>query len=121
MATMSKFPRVMGALTLAYSVAVIAKPKVLAGPCGLTDSAGGVPPKVATTVRAISTRDAIISAAMLFAPAGQPLKTLTTVRGLCDISDGLVLGGPADPETRKKIVAVGGAWGAVVLLSRRWA
>jgi hypothetical protein len=118
---MTTFPRAMGALTLAYSVAVVAKPKVLAGPCGLTDSLGEVPRDVATSVRAISTRDAIISAAMLVAPAGPALRAATTIRGLCDLSDGVILGLPADPATRKKIVAVGGTWGALVLLSRRWA
>ncbi|MCU1602573.1 MAG: hypothetical protein JWO22_3282 [Frankiales bacterium] len=111
----------MGALTLAYSVAVVVKPKVLAGPCGLTDELGEVPRDVAASVRAISTRDAIISAAMMVAPAGPALRALTTVRGLCDISDGVTLGLPATPEVRKKVIAVGGAWGAVVLLSRRWA
>lgn len=118
---MTTFPRLMGALTLAYSAAVVAKPKVLAGPCGLTDDLGEVPRDVAATVRAISTRDAVISAAMLVAPAGPALRTMTAVRGLCDLSDGLTLGLPADRETRRKIVAVGGAWGALVLLSRRWA
>jgi hypothetical protein len=118
---MTTFPRVMGALTLAYSVAVVAKPKVLAGPCGLTDSLGEVPRDVASTIRAVSTRDAVISAAMLVAPAGPALRTITTVRGLCDLSDGVTLGLPAEPQTRKKVIAVGGAWGALVLLSRRWA
>ena len=118
---MTTFPRVMGALTLAYSVAVVARPKVLAGPCGLTDSLGEVPRDVASTVRAVSTRDAVISAAMLVAPAGPALRTLTAVRGMCDLSDGLTLGLPADPATRKKVIAVGGAWGSLVLLSRRWA
>jgi hypothetical protein len=118
---MTTFPRVMGALTLAYSVAVVVKPKVLAGPCGLVDEFGDVPPHVATSVRAISTRDAIISAAMLVVPGGPALRAVTTVRGLCDISDGVILGLPADPKTRKNIIAVGGAWGAVVLFSRRWA
>ena len=118
---MTTFPRVMGALTLAYSVAVVARPKVLAGPCGLTDDLGQVPRDVASAVRALSTRDAVISAAMLVAPAGPALRTVTVVRGLCDLSDGLTLGLPAEPETRKKVIAVGGAWGALVLLSRRWA
>ncbi len=118
---MTAFPRLMGVATLAYSLAVVANPKVLAGPCGLVDEFGDVPPDVATSVRAISTRDAIISAVMLVAPAGPALKAVTTVRGLCDLSDGVILGLPADPATRKKIVAVGGTWGALVLLSRRWA
>lgn len=115
------FPRVMGGLTLAYSAAVLVRPKVLAGPCGLTDPIGEVPREVACTVRAVSARDAVVSAAMLVAPAGPALRVVTMVRGLCDISDGLTLGLPAGPAKRKKVVAVGVAWGGLVLLSRRWA
>jgi hypothetical protein len=116
------FPRIMGAATLAYSVAVVVKPKVLAGPCQLVDEHGEVPPHVATAVRAVSTRDAIISALMLVLPAGPALRGVTTARGLCDISDAAMFGLPAkDPAARKKIVAVGTGWGALVLLSRRWA
>jgi hypothetical protein len=116
------FPRILGAATLAYSVAVVAKPKVLAGPCGLVDEFGEVPPSVATAVRAVSTRDAIISVLMLVAPAGPALRFVTTTRGLCDLSDAAVFGLPVkDPVARKKIVAVGVGWGSLVLLSRRWA
>lgn len=112
----------MGAATLAYSLAVIARPKVLAGPCGLVDEFGDVPRDVGASVRAVATRDAIVSAVMLVAPAGPALRTATTIRGLCDISDAAVFGLPApDAATRKKIVAVGGGWGVLVLLSRRWA
>lgn len=119
---MTAFPRLMGAATLAYSLTVIAKPKVLAGPCGLVDEFGEVVPDVATSLRAVSTRDAIISALMLVAPAGPALRAVTTTRGLCDLSDTLMFGIPAkDPATRRKVVAVGGGWGALVLLSRHWA
>lgn len=118
---MTAFPRIMGAATLAYSLAVVANPKVLAGPCELVDEFGDVPPEVATAVRAVSTRDAIISALMLVAPAGPALKAVTLTRGLCDISDAAVFGLPATPAGRKKIAAVGAGWGGLVLLSRRWA
>jgi hypothetical protein len=98
------FPRIMGAATLAYSVAVVVKPKVLAGPCQLVDAHGEVPAHVATAVRAVSTRDAIISALMLVLPAGPALRGVTTARGLCDISDAVMFGLPAkDPAARKKI------------------
>ncbi|MGZ6804956.1 MAG: hypothetical protein ACXVFU_18105 [Nocardioidaceae bacterium] len=119
---MTAFPRLMGAATLAYSVAVVARPKVLAGPCALVDEHGDVPRHVATAVRAVSTRDAIISALMVVAPAGPALRAVTTVRGLCDLSDTAVFGLPVrDPAVRRKILAVGGLWGGTVLLSRRWA
>lgn len=119
---MSAFPRIMGAATLAYSVAVVVKPKVLAGPCQLVNEFGEVPPQVATAVRAVSTRDALLSALMLFVPAGPALRAVTTARGLCDISDAAVFGLPVqDRAARNKIMIVGAGWGALVLLSRRWA
>lgn len=119
---MTTLPRLLGAATLAYSVAVVAKPKLLAGPCTLLDDLGEVPRDVATAVRAVSTRDAIISAVMLVAPAGPALKAVTTTRALCDLSDAVVFGAVAkDPAARKKIVAVAAGWGSLVLLSRRWA
>ena len=115
-------PRLLGAATLAYSVAVVAKPKVLAGPCGLVDEFGNVPRDVATAVRAVSTRDAIISAAMLVTPAGPALRAVTATRALCDLSDALVFGSMAkDPVARKKIVAVTATWGTLIWISRRWA
>jgi hypothetical protein len=119
---MTAFPRIMGALTLAYSVAVVARPKVLAGPCELVDDRGEVPRDVATAVRAVSTRDAIVSGLMLVAPAGPALRTITTARALCDLSDAVAFGATAKTGAgRKKIVGVAAGWGSLVLLSRRWA
>lgn len=119
---MIPLPRLLGAATLAYSVACVAKPKVLAGPCTLVDEFGEVPADVAVAVRAVSVRDAIISAAMILAPAGPALRAVTTTRALCDFSDVVVFGAVAkDPVARKKIVGLAGAWGTVCWLSRRWA
>lgn len=115
-------PRVLGAATLAYSAAVLASPKVIAGPCGLLDEHGQVPRDVATAVRAVSARDAILCAAMLVAPSGPALRVLTTTRGLFDLSDAVVFGSKATtPEQRRKIVGVTAGWGSLCLLSRRWA
>lgn len=122
MATMSFCPRLLGAATLAYSVAVLAKPKVLAGPCGLVDEWGEVVPDVATAVRAVSTRDAIISVGMLMAPGGPALRAITATRAVCDLSDALVFGAVAKtPASRKKIVAVAAGWAALCAVSLRWA
>lgn len=118
---MTAFPRLMGAATLVYSVAVVVKPKVLAGPCELVDERGDVPRTTATAVRAVSTRDAIISGLMLVAPAGPALRAVTTTRALCDLSDAAVFGATATPAGRKKIAGVAVGWGSLVLLSRRWA
>ena len=118
----TSLPRALGLATLAYSVAVVIEPKVLAKPCTLVDETGKVDPDVATAVRAVSTRDAIVSLGMVLAPAGPALRALTTARAACDISDAFVFGAVAkDPVARKKIVGVAAGWGTLCLLSRRWA
>ena len=122
MANLSSLPRILGAATAAYSVAVVLKPAVLAKPCGLADADGAIPPHVATAVRAVSVRDTIISVAMMTVPAGAPLRTAAVIRGLCDMSDAATFGLPVkDASMRTKIVAVGSAWGALCILSSRWA
>ena len=119
---MPAVPRLLGAATLAYSLAVIAKPKVLAGPCELVDEFGDVPADVATAVRAVSTRDAIMSVAMLVTPAGPALRAVTATRAICDLSDAVVFGAVAkNPTARKKIVGVTATWGTLIWISRRWA
>jgi hypothetical protein len=115
-------PRLIGAATLAYSAAVLAKPELLARPCELTDDQGQVPGAVAAAVRAVAARDAVISAVMLVAPAGAALRAVTTARALCDLTDVVTLGVYAqDPKARAKVVGVAGGWGALGLLSRCWA
>ena len=115
-------PRLLGAATLAYSVASLVQPKVIAGPCGMVDDQGEVVRDVATAVRAVAARDALICAAMLVVPAGDPLRAVTTVRGLFDLTDAAVFGSIATtPQQRRKIVAVTAGWGSLCLLSRRWA
>lgn len=122
MPTRSLCPRLLGAATLAYSVAVVVRPKVLAGPCGLVDEWGDVAADVSTAVRAASTRDAIISIGMLMAPVGPALRTITATRAACDLSDAVVFGAVAKtPESRKKIVMVTAGWAALCALSVRWA
>lgn len=119
---MIALPRLLGAATLGYSVAVLAKPKLLAGPCELVDDFGDVAPEVATTVRAVATRDAVISIAMMVAPAGPALRAVTGTRAICDLSDVVVFGAHAkDPAARAKITGLAGTWGTLIWLSRRWA
>ena len=119
---MIALPRLLGAATFAYSVAVLAKPKLLAGPCELVDDHGDVPGEVATAVRAVATRDAIISVAMMLAPAGPALRALTGTRAVCDLSDIGVFGAYAkDPAARAKIAGLAGGWGSLIWWSRRWA
>ena len=115
-------PRVMGAATAAYSLSTIVKPAIFARPCGLTDADGAVPPGVATAIRAVSARDVAASLAMVVAPAGPALDTAIALRAAADFSDAVVFGLLArDPKVRTKVLAVTVTWGALTLLSKRFA
>lgn len=103
--------RVMGGLTVVYSVAVLAKPKIFAKPCGLVDAGGEVPADVEPLIRSIAARDTFIGLAMVAAPAGAPLRWATGLRALSDLGDAAVLGSALpDTAARKKVIEVSGAW-----------
>jgi hypothetical protein len=85
-------PRAIALATAAYSVAVIVKPKVLAGPVGLTEADGSVPKPTASLIRSIGTRDVVLATALAVAPAGYPLRLLSAARVVADASDALWLG-----------------------------
>lgn len=115
-------PRVLGALTAAYSLSTIARPAIFAKPCGLADADGSVPPGIATTIRAVSARDVAASVALMTVPAGPALRTAVALRAAADFSDTVVFGLLArDPKVRTKVVAVTATWGLLTLASRRWA
>lgn len=110
--------RALGVATAAYSAAVIARPAVLAGPCGWTDSSGGTTGPVRALVTAIGARDAVIGIAMIVAPAGTPLRAALLVRAACDAGDAVVLGGAVhDRQRRQRIVGVAAGWGALCALA----
>ncbi len=113
-------PRLLGAATLVYSLAAIARPRVIAGPVELLEPDRSVHPHVAAPVRAVSGRDVMTAVAMLTAPAGAPLRLATTLRALSDYTDALAFGlaAPAG-RVRRKVVLVTAGWGTVNLLSRR--
>ena len=111
--------RLLGAATLAYSAAVLVDPKVIARPCEMLDEDGLVPPAVATSLRAVSARDAVVSLLMLVAPAGPGLRTAVTVRAVSDLCDAAVFGSRVSPGSRGKVVGVPLAWGLLCLASRR--
>jgi hypothetical protein len=115
-------PRVLGAATAAYSLTALARPAVFARPCGLVDADGSVPPGVATAIRAVSARDVAASVAMVVAPVGPALDTAIALRAAADLSDAVVFGLLArDPAVRTKVLAVTVTWGALTLLSKRFA
>jgi len=103
--------RVLGAATTAYSVAIIAAPRVLAGPCGLTTPTGDVTNSTKVLIRAIGARDAAIGTAMMVAPPGQVLRWVAAARVASDAADAVVFGvGLRDRKARVKVVAFAAGW-----------
>ncbi|MEV4057051.1 hypothetical protein AB0J55_38095 [Amycolatopsis sp. NPDC049688] len=110
--------RVLGAVTAAYSVTIVAAPRVLAKPCGLTTASGGVSADVRTLIAGIGARDAAIGLAMLFAPAGKPLRFALGARVASDAADAVVFGtGLPDRSARKKVAAFAVTWAALCAAS----
>ncbi|WP_410590405.1 hypothetical protein [Amycolatopsis sp. lyj-23] len=115
---MPALTRVLGAATAAYSATIIAAPRVLAKPCGLTDATGGVSASVRTLIAGIGARDAAIGLAMLFAPAGKPLQVALAARVASDAADALVFGtGLPDRSARPKVAAFALTWAALCAAS----
>jgi hypothetical protein len=69
---MTKTVRALGAVTVAYSVAVVAVPELLAKPCRMT-VAGETPRPARLLVRGTGVRDTAIGLAMMTAPPGVAL------------------------------------------------
>jgi hypothetical protein len=106
--------RVLGAITVAYSVAIIAVPKLLAKPCRMTDVTGGTPMPVRTLIRGIGARDAAIGVAMMVAPPGIALTTATVCRVASDAGDAVAFGiGLPDASTKLKIAGFAVLWAAL--------
>ncbi|RZT88978.1 hypothetical protein EV383_5932 [Pseudonocardia sediminis] len=115
---MTWFPRLLGAATAAYSVAIIAKPELFARPTGLIGDHETADDSQKVLTRAIGGRDLASGIAMAFAPAGWPLKTAIGVRVGADIADLVVLGtGLPDQNSREKATMVAAGWGALCALS----
>ncbi|WP_410608178.1 hypothetical protein [Amycolatopsis sp. lyj-109] len=115
---MPALTRVLGAATAAYSVTIIAAPKVLAKPCGLTTPAGDVTEEVRTLIGGIGARDAAIGLAMMFAAPGRPLQVALAARVASDTADALVFGnGLPDRSARRKVAIFAVAWAALCAAS----
>lgn len=118
MGCMTWFPRLLGAATAGYGVAIIARPELFCRPTGLVS--GAEPPTASDAVltRAIGARDLVSGIAMALAPAGWPLRTAIGVRVGADIADVVVLGaGLPDQDSREKATMASAAWGALCALS----
>jgi hypothetical protein len=99
---------------VAYSVAVVAVPKLLAGPCRMTDVAGRTPWSARVLIQGIGVRDTAIGVAMMTAPPGVALTTATLCRVVSDAGDAVAFG-IALPDTGAKVKVAGFAalWAAV--------
>jgi hypothetical protein len=111
--TVPSLTSLVGAATAAYSVSLVAAPRILIGPCGLEDSRD-----VRTLTRAIGARDTAIGLAMMAAPPGPARRLLTAARVVADWGDAGAFGaGLAGRGTRGKVVGFAAAWGALSLLA----
>jgi len=109
---MTRTLRALGAITVGYSVAIVAVPKLLAGPCRWTDATGSTPPSVATLIRGIGARDTAIGLAMMTAPAGAGLGVATACRVIADLGDAAAFGvGLPDASSKVKIAGFAAAFG----------
>jgi hypothetical protein len=111
---MTRTLRVLGAVTVGYSVAIAAAPRLLAGPCRMTDVTGSTPTPVATLIRGIAARDTAIGLAMMIAPPGVGLGVATAARVASDLGDTVAFGvGLPDAATKAKIAGFAAAFAAV--------
>lgn len=119
---MTFLPRLLGALTAAFGAVVLVEPKLLAGPCELTDTDGSVAAPVATLSRAVGARDLVSGLLMCAAPRGNALRGAIAVRVASDLADGAVFGmGLPNPRARAKAAGIAGCWAALCALSARGA
>lgn len=102
--------RVVGAATVAYSVVLLAWPRLLAGPSEMT-RAGGLDPHVALGIRAIAARDSVIGVGILLARPGREMAGVTFLRAACDLSDAALFGALLPtPAARMKIGGFAAGW-----------
>jgi hypothetical protein len=120
---MTWFARLLGAATATYSAAVLARPAVLAAPCGLVTRDGSVSPEAGTLTRAVGTRDLASGLAVALAPSGRAMRLALGVRIAMDLGDALVLGAHAPAEKRGKVLRAACLWAGLnalaLLRSRR--
>jgi hypothetical protein len=106
--------RALGAVTAAYSVLIVAVPRVLAGPCRMTDPDGRTPTPVRVLVQAVGVRDAAIGLAMLLAPPGTALRTATLCRIAADTGDAVAFGvALPDAGSKLRIAGFAALWAAL--------
>lgn len=111
-------PRLLGAATAAYSVAIAVRPELFLRPTKLLSGDERPTPGQRAMTMAIGGRDLVSGTAMLLAPAGTPLKAALAVRVGADLVDLTVLGSQLpDRDAREKATAVAAGWGALCALA----
>lgn len=119
---MHLLPRVLGAITAAYSIVITVRPEVLARPCGLTDPTGEASAAVRTLIGGIGARDTAIGAAMVLAPYGPALRAAVAARVFADAADVVVFGLQLpDVSRRPRIAGFALFWAALCAWSGGWA
>ncbi|MDT0303719.1 hypothetical protein [Streptomonospora wellingtoniae] len=107
-------PRLLGAVTIAFSAAIIARPRLMARPSGHAGPDGQVPHDIRLLMYAIGVRDMALGALMLCAPGPAAMRAAVAARIASDLGDAVVFGtGLPRAEQRLKVGAAAAGWAAV--------
>ncbi|WP_461002667.1 hypothetical protein, partial [Streptomonospora sediminis] len=113
-------PRFLGAVTIAFSAAIMARPRLMADPSGYTGPDGRVPRDIELLMYGIGTRDMALGALMLCAPNPAAMRAAVAARVAADTGDLLIFGTRLPrAEQRLKIGAAAAGWAAVCAYSLR--
>jgi hypothetical protein len=110
---MPSLTALVGAATAAYSVSLVAAPRILIKPCELEDSTD-----TRTLTRGIGARDAAVGLAMVLAPAGTARRLVVGARVAADLGDaGAFAAGLAGRGSRAKVVGFAASWALLSLVA----
>ena len=112
------FARLLGLLTVLYSIVAMVRPRILVTPAGLVSRAEPIPVPLKALTRAVAARDIAVGVAMMFAPMTVPLVWALVIRIASDFSDAAVVGVMvADRSAKLRTVGVAVGWGVLNLLA----
>jgi hypothetical protein len=112
------FARLLGLLTVLYSIVAMIRPRILVTPAGLVSRAEPIPVPLKALTRAVAARDIAVGVAMMFAPMTVPLVWALVIRIASDFSDAAVVGVMvADRSAKLRTVGVAVGWGVLNLLA----
>jgi hypothetical protein len=114
--------RLVALAPASYSSALVAAPRLLARPAGLTAPDGSVPPDVAALTRSVGTRDAALALALAFSRSDpRVLGMLTAARVASDTADAAWFAGiVSDPKQRAKVCGAALGWAALETAALLW-